>query len=174
VASFVLIRPVVDADLPQLQALADHLDTVNLPDDPVVLKGIIADSARSFAGLTSTTPSKADPKHAGFTLVAVEVETVHGVVQGERLLGTASVFAYHGMPDEPRNAHAHIAAMLLGAAQVVPVVDGVRADPRGVAGGRVPRELRERRGVGLDRRVRRPQVGVPRVPLVADVRGGAQ
>lgn len=29
-----------------------------------------------------------------------------------------------GMPDEPRNAHAHIAAMLLGAAQVVPVVDG--------------------------------------------------
>ncbi len=32
-----------------------------------------------------------------------------------------------GMPDEPRNAHAHIAAMLLGAAQVVPVVDGVLA-----------------------------------------------
>jgi arginine N-succinyltransferase len=101
VASYVLIRPVVDADLPQLQALADHLDTVNLPDDPGVLKGIISDSTRSFAGLAGSAPAKADPKHAGFTLVAVEVETVHGVIQGERLLGTASVFAYHGMPDEP-------------------------------------------------------------------------
>lgn len=104
-ASYVLIRPVVDADLPQLQALADLLDTVNLPDDPVVLQGIINDSTRSFAGLSptkaATTATKADPKHAGFTLVAVEVESVHGVVQRERLLGTASVFAYHGMPDEP-------------------------------------------------------------------------
>lgn len=29
-----------------------------------------------------------------------------------------------GMPDEPRNAHSHIAAMLLGASQTIPVVDG--------------------------------------------------
>lgn len=29
-----------------------------------------------------------------------------------------------GMPDEPRNAHAHLAAMLLGHAQTVGVVDG--------------------------------------------------
>jgi secondary thiamine-phosphate synthase enzyme len=32
-----------------------------------------------------------------------------------------------GMPDEPRNAHAHIAAMLFGASQVVPVADGALA-----------------------------------------------
>lgn len=29
-----------------------------------------------------------------------------------------------GLPDEPPNAHAHIAAMLLGTAQTVPVADG--------------------------------------------------
>lgn len=32
-----------------------------------------------------------------------------------------------GMPAEPRNAHAHLAAMLLGAAQWVPVADGALA-----------------------------------------------
>lgn len=32
-----------------------------------------------------------------------------------------------GMPQEPRNAHAHVAAMLLGNTQVVPVADGALA-----------------------------------------------
>ncbi|MHB8348142.1 MAG: YjbQ family protein [Acidiferrobacterales bacterium] len=32
-----------------------------------------------------------------------------------------------GIPDESRNAHLHINAMLLGAGQMVPVVDGVPA-----------------------------------------------
>jgi arginine N-succinyltransferase len=100
VTTYVLIRPVSAADLSQLQVLADHLDTVNLPDDPAVLTGIIADSVRSFDGLSAPTPSP-DPKHAGFTMVAVEIESIHGVVLSEKLLGTASVFAYHGMPDEP-------------------------------------------------------------------------
>ncbi len=101
VTTYVLLRPVALADLPQLQALADHLDTVNLPDDPVALTGIINDSVRSFAGLTGVAAARPDPKHAAFTLVAVEIESVHGIIQRERLLGTASVFAYHGMPDEP-------------------------------------------------------------------------
>jgi secondary thiamine-phosphate synthase enzyme len=32
-----------------------------------------------------------------------------------------------GLPGEPRNAHAHIAAILFGAAQVIPVMDGALA-----------------------------------------------
>jgi arginine N-succinyltransferase len=101
VSTHVLIRPVCDADLPQLQALADLLDTINLPDDPVALSGIIADSKRSFAGLAGAPNLRPDPRHAGFTVVAVEITSVHGVIHSERLLGTASVFAFHGMPDEP-------------------------------------------------------------------------
>jgi arginine N-succinyltransferase len=90
----VLIRPVRADDAESLLALADLLDTVNLPDDPVVIAGIIADSERSFAALDATpklTPGM-DPKHAHYTFVAVQ--------EGE-LLGTGSLFAFHGMPDEP-------------------------------------------------------------------------
>jgi arginine N-succinyltransferase len=95
-AAQIVIRPVAASDGPRLQALADHLDTVNLPDDPKAIAGIISDSERSFAALAPGGAALADPKHAGFTLVAVEQGD-----EGERLLGTASLFAYHGMPDEP-------------------------------------------------------------------------
>ncbi len=55
---------------------------------------IIRDSQRSFASLEPGGRALSDPKHASFTLVAVD--------GGDgRLLGTASLFAYHGMPDEP-------------------------------------------------------------------------
>lgn len=30
-------------------------------------------------------------------------------------------------PDEPRNAHAHLAAMLLGSSEVIPIIDGTLA-----------------------------------------------
>jgi arginine N-succinyltransferase len=92
----VVIRPVGDSDAPQLQALADLLDTVNLPDDPAAIAGIIRDSQRSFASLDAS-GALVDPKRASFTLVAVG----RGEDGGERLLGTASLFAYHGMPEEP-------------------------------------------------------------------------
>jgi len=89
----VLIRPVRPTDAPALLALADLLDTVNLPEDPTAIAAIIRDSERSFAALSSTTlPAGFDAKHASYTLVAV---------QGDRLLGTGSLFAFHGMPDEP-------------------------------------------------------------------------
>ena len=87
----VIVRPVTAADESQLLALADLLDTVNLPDDPVVVRGIIAKSERAFAMLAQPDPTF-DHRHAHYTLVAVE---------GDRLLGTASVFAFHGMPEEP-------------------------------------------------------------------------
>lgn len=89
----VLVRPVRPDDAPALQALADLLDTVNLPDDPAAIAGIIRDSERSFAALASATlPAGFDAKHASYTMVAV---------QDGKLLGTGSLFAFHGMPDEP-------------------------------------------------------------------------
>ncbi|MBA3686243.1 MAG: GNAT family N-acetyltransferase [Planctomycetes bacterium] len=89
----VVVRPVRAADAPALQALADLLDTVNLPDDPAVIATIIADSERSFAALDAggLVPGF-DHKHAGYTMVAVA---------DGKLLGTGSLFAFHGMPDEP-------------------------------------------------------------------------
>lgn len=86
-----LVRPVTPADQPQLLALADLLDTVNLPDDPVVVAKIIADSQRAFAALAVRDPSF-DHRHAHYTFVAED---------DGRLLGTAAVFAFHGMPEEP-------------------------------------------------------------------------
>ena len=87
--SSIMVRPVRSEDASQLHALADLLDTVNLPDDPAMLAKIIADSQRSFLG--------EDPRHASYTLVAVRVEADGA----QTLLGTGSLFAYHGMPDEP-------------------------------------------------------------------------
>jgi arginine N-succinyltransferase len=83
------VRPVRADDAAALQALADLLDTVNLPDDPQAIAKIIGDSERSFAG--------SGGRHGSYTLVAVR-EREDG---GEQLLGTGSLFAYHGMPDEP-------------------------------------------------------------------------
>ncbi len=76
-------------DASQLQALADLLDTVNLPDDPTAIAKLIGDSERSFAG--------GEHRHASYTLVAVR----QGDGGAEQLLGTGSLFAFHGMPDEP-------------------------------------------------------------------------
>jgi arginine N-succinyltransferase len=85
----VVIRPVRKDDAAQLQALADLLDTVNLPDDPAAIAKIIGDSERSFAG--------SEHRHASYTLVAVRT----GEDGAQELLGTGSLFAFHGMPDEP-------------------------------------------------------------------------
>lgn len=86
----VIIRPAKDSDAGGLQALADLLDTVNLPDDPAAIAKIISESKRSFAG--------EDPRNASYTFVAVPIDE-NG--RERELLGTASLFAYHGMPDEP-------------------------------------------------------------------------
>ena len=45
-----LLREIEPADLPGLLAVAAHLNTVNLPNDGVVLEELIALSRRSFAG----------------------------------------------------------------------------------------------------------------------------
>jgi arginine N-succinyltransferase len=94
----VLVRPVDPADAGQLRTLADLLDTVNLPDDPQVLERIIANSVAGFAGLDGTFRPQ-----SAFTLVAVEPGPA-GPGDGpdhDRLLGTGSLFAAHGTPEEP-------------------------------------------------------------------------
>jgi arginine N-succinyltransferase len=82
-----VIRPVREADAPALHALAEALDTVNLPADPAAIAEIIARSRAGFAG---------DGRGRDqYTLVAER--------EG-RLLGTASLFARHGTPDDPHYA----------------------------------------------------------------------
>ena len=82
----VLLRPVCSEDLAALRTLAGHLDTVNLPEDPVVLQAIIDASVRSLAGLGAG-------GGGSLTLVA---EGPAG-----ELLGTASLFSQHGTPEDP-------------------------------------------------------------------------
>jgi len=84
--SALTIRPVGAADAGQLLALAGLLDTLNLPNDPAAIATLIATSERSFAG--------GDAAQASYTLVAVR--TADG-----QMLGTSSVIAYHGTPEEP-------------------------------------------------------------------------
>ena len=93
-AAPLLIRPVRLDDAAPLVQLATLLDTMNLPRDPETIAGIIAESAVSFARLTSPAPAPTDtqPPRGTYTLVAV---------QGENLLGTASLLSHHGTADDP-------------------------------------------------------------------------
>jgi arginine N-succinyltransferase len=147
-AANVLIRPVQESDAAQMQALADALDTVNLPDDPQALAGIIRDSLRSFASLAPDSRTVGDPKHASFTVVAVASEG--GV---DQLLGTASLFAYHGMPDEPhyylRVVEGTVHSRQLGADRSRTVLKlGRDTEPWTEFGGLVVRPTARGKGVG--------------------------
>lgn len=88
----VVIRPVRSTDAPAMVRLAAVLDTVNLPRDPEVVASIIAESAASFARLAEPMPETAPPTRRTYTLVAL---------QGEQLLGTASLISHHGTPEDP-------------------------------------------------------------------------
>jgi arginine N-succinyltransferase len=67
---------------------------MNLPQDPEAIAGIIADSEASFARLAHPAPEHAEAAalKGTYTLVAI---------QGERLLGTASLLSHHGTPQDP-------------------------------------------------------------------------
>jgi arginine N-succinyltransferase len=93
-ASPLFIRPVRTDDATALVQLAALLDTMNLPRNPEVIAGIIAESMASFARLTCPRPAGTVPWAAQgtYTLVAM---------QGEQLLGTASLLSHHGTPDDP-------------------------------------------------------------------------
>lgn len=87
----VILRPAAAADATALVHLAELLDTMNLPQDPEAIAGIIAESEASFARLIHPA-SEAASRKGTYTLVAL---------QGERLLGTASLLSHHGTPQDP-------------------------------------------------------------------------
>jgi arginine N-succinyltransferase len=93
-AAPVILRPARAADATALVQLAALLDTMNLPRDPETIAGIIAESEASFARLTHPGPAHSDTAalQGTYTLVAL---------QGERLLGTASLLSHHGTPQDP-------------------------------------------------------------------------
>lgn len=90
----VLIRPVRADDATALVQLAALLDTMNLPRDAEAIASIIAASVASFARLHCPASACTDsrPPKGTYTLVAM---------QGEQLLGTASLLSHHGTPDDP-------------------------------------------------------------------------
>src|SRR5215510_8324738 len=93
----VMIRPVHSKDASALVQLATLLDTVNLPRDPALIAEIITASATSFARLAQPPPDREDaqPPRGTYTLVAM---------QGELLLGTASLLSHHGTAEDPHYA----------------------------------------------------------------------
>src|SRR5919197_3437514 len=93
----VMIRPVRPEDVSALVQLATLLDTVNLPRDPALIAEIITESATSFARLAQPPPDREDaqPPRGTYTLVAM---------QGEQLLGTASLLSPHGTASDPHYA----------------------------------------------------------------------
>jgi arginine N-succinyltransferase len=93
----VMIRPVRPEDASALVQLATLLDTVNLPRDPALIAEIITESVTSFARLAHPLPDREDaqPPRGTYTLVAL---------QGDQLLGTASLLSHHGTAEDPHYA----------------------------------------------------------------------
>jgi arginine N-succinyltransferase len=83
-----ILRPVAEGDLAAVVALAERLDSVNLPADEGFLRERIALSLESFAGRS------ADPKSA------VYVFTLEDTARG-LAVGTSSLIAKHGRPGSP-------------------------------------------------------------------------
>jgi arginine N-succinyltransferase len=92
-----MIRPVRPDDATALVQLATLLDTMNLPRDPDMIAEIIAASTTSFARLEKPALPRPDTEawRGTYTLVAV---------QGEQLLGTASLLSPHGTAGDPHYA----------------------------------------------------------------------
>lgn len=80
-----LLREVHPQDLDALEALAGYLNTLNLPADRAVLKGLIARSRASFGG----------------ELPHPEREYVFGLIDQSELVGTCMIIAQHGTFERP-------------------------------------------------------------------------
>ncbi len=83
-----LLRDAQRSDLEALAALAQVLNTVNLPYDERALAGIIGESTRSFRGEIK------DPLERRYVFVAEEPRT-------GRIVGTSMVIAKHGTRESP-------------------------------------------------------------------------
>jgi arginine N-succinyltransferase len=84
----IVVREVRMRDLDPLYALAQHLDSVNLPHDRKVLRRLIARSIESFSGTIN------DPDRRQYFFVAEDVLS-------KNLVGTSMIIARHGHLDEP-------------------------------------------------------------------------
>jgi len=82
-----LLRDAQPGDLEGLRALARHLDTVNLPDQPPALRRILARSRASFGG------AERDPRRRQYVFVAED--------ERGRVVGTSMVIAQHGTRESP-------------------------------------------------------------------------
>jgi arginine N-succinyltransferase len=83
-----ILRPVARDDLDDLLALADRLDSMNLPSDREFLAGRIDISLRSFAG-------EIDDWRDGIYVFVLED------VDSGRCIGTSLILAKHGRPGSP-------------------------------------------------------------------------
>jgi len=83
-----ILRPIAEGDLEALLALAQLLDSVNLPVERDFLEERIAASTRSFAG-------RFDHWHQGVYVFVLE-DTATG-----RCVGSSSIIAKHGKPGTP-------------------------------------------------------------------------
>jgi arginine N-succinyltransferase len=83
-----ILRPVAAGDLDALVALADQLDSVNLPSDRAFLEQRIATSLTSFADTID------DWRERVYVFVAEDSET-------RRCVGTSTIIAKNGRPGAP-------------------------------------------------------------------------
>jgi len=83
-----ILRPIGPGDLDDLVALAEQLDSVNLPRDRDFLEARIERSVRSFAG------HLADWRDGVYTFVLEDTQT-------GRSVGTSMILAKHGRPEHP-------------------------------------------------------------------------
>ncbi len=81
-----ILRPIASSDLDDLVALAEQLDSMNLPSDRAFLEARIADSVRSFERGT---------QGRGIYVFVLE-DTEAG-----RCVGTSMILAKHGIPGSP-------------------------------------------------------------------------
>jgi arginine N-succinyltransferase len=83
-----LIRGATMEDDAEMLALAHHLNTVNLPDDPVAVREILELSQRSFSGALR------DPRRREYVFVLEDLVE-------QRVIGTSKVIAQLGRRDAP-------------------------------------------------------------------------
>jgi arginine N-succinyltransferase len=83
-----LIRGATMEDEAEMLALAHHLNTVNLPDDPVAVREILELSQRSFSGALR------DPRRREYVFVLEDLVE-------QRVIGTSKVIAQLGRRDAP-------------------------------------------------------------------------
>jgi arginine N-succinyltransferase len=81
------IRQAYREDVDQVLAVAEHLDTVNLPADRTSIEGLLDRAERSFAGELAAADSE-------FVFVLEDLDT-------QRIIGTSMIYAQHGTKRAP-------------------------------------------------------------------------